>query len=109
MSFWKAYLEHRPWEMRRCLHMVREEPGRTLGVVQELTFKNIQEGMILTHGNGLLGDSSFEQTDDFLRAIMDVAWDAGLRPTGFEDHTNELKATRYHLEDMRLLSKVKKS
>ena len=55
----------------------------------------------------MLGDYAHE-TDDFLRAIVDAAWDAGIRPTGFGDHTNELKATRYHLEDMRLLAKVRK-
>lgn len=107
MSRWKAYLESQPWNMRRCLHIVREEQDRKLGVVQELGFESIQEGMIATRGGGILGDSSLEEVDDFLRAIMDVAWDAGIRPTGVEDHTNELKATRFHLEDMRLLAKVR--
>ena len=108
MSLWKAYLEDRPWEMRRCLHVVRmQEPGK-LGVVKELTFETVNEGMVTARENGLLGALSFEETDDFLRAIMDTAWEAGLRPTGFADHTNELKATRFHLEDMRLLAKVRK-
>jgi hypothetical protein len=78
-----------------------------LGVVQELAIESVQEGMVITQGNGILGASSFEEADDFLRAIMDVAWEAGMRPTGFEDHANELKATRFHLEDMRLLAKVR--
>ena len=43
---------------------------------------------------------------DFLQAALDVAWEIGLRPDGYQDHTNELKATRYHLEDMRALAKV---
>lgn len=42
--------------------------------------------------------------DDLLRAFMEIAWDQGLRPSGFEDFENELKATRRHLEDMRALA-----
>ncbi len=47
--------------------------------------------------------------NDLLRLFLNLAWNAGLRPDGFEDHTNELKATRFHLEDMRLLAKVKRA
>ena len=39
-----------------------------------------------------------------LQAIMDCGWKAGLRPSGFEDHHNELKAVRDHLADMRMLA-----
>ncbi len=49
-----------------------------------------------------------DQVEGFLQAAMDAAWELGLRPTGFKDHTNELTAVRYHLEDMRLLAKVRK-
>lgn len=44
----------------------------------------------------------------FLQAMLDAAWELGLRPEGYENHTNELKAVRYHLEDMRTLAKVNK-
>ena len=42
----------------------------------------------------------------FMQAMLDEAWEHGLRPRGFEDHTNELTAVRYHLEDMRKLVKL---
>ncbi len=45
---------------------------------------------------------------DFMQAMLGAAWEMGLRPAGFEDHTNELTAVRYHLEDMRTLAKVNK-
>lgn len=48
-------------------------------------------------------------TDDvrgFLQAALEAAWEIGLRPKGFADSGNELKAVRYHLEDMRALAKV---
>ena len=106
MSLWKAYLETQQWRDRRCLHLRRRDPmGGQVGIVQALTMHSVKEGTLIPESDGVLGDFS-DETDDFLRAIMDVAWSDGLRPTGFADHTNELKAVRYHLEDMRLLSKV---
>ncbi len=48
-----------------------------------------------------------QEVEDFLRAALDAAWELGLRPTGFKDHTNELTAVRYHLEDMRVLTSPK--
>lgn len=39
----------------------------------------------------------------FMQAVLDAAWELGLRPAGFKEHETELKATRYHLEDMRRL------
>ncbi len=108
MSLWKAYLESQQWRDRRCLHLRRRDPmGGQVGIVQPFTTHIIKEGELMPESDGVLGEFS-QETDDFLRAIMDVAWDAGIRPTSFEDHANELKATRYHLEDMRVLSKVVK-
>lgn len=106
MSYWKAYLEDQPWRMRRCLHVVRKDP-ETIAVVQALVMQTVPEGSLIVQNDGVLANYN-DETDDFLRAIMDAAWEVGIRPTGFQDHTNELKATRYHLEDMRLLSKVRK-
>lgn len=40
------------------------------------------------------------------QAVLDEAWRIGMRPKGFADHTNELTAVRYHLEDMRAMAKV---
>lgn len=42
----------------------------------------------------------------FLQAMADLAWEQGIRPSGFKDHTAELGAVRYHLEDMRKIAKV---
>lgn len=40
----------------------------------------------------------------FMQAIMNEAWEHGMRPTGFKDVQNETVAIRYHLEDMRKLA-----
>lgn len=65
--------------------------------------------------NEFIPDTEFFMSDElpgvsvknFLQAMSDAAWEIGIRPKQLEDHTNELKATRYHLEDMRVLAKVK--
>ncbi len=49
-------------------------------------------------------DGLAPSTNDFLQAIMDAGWEQGIRPRKFKDHTNELTAVRYHLEDMRALT-----
>ncbi len=43
---------------------------------------------------------------EFVQAIMDAGWKAGLKPLGYEDASRELTATKFHLEDMRILAKV---
>lgn len=40
----------------------------------------------------------------FVQAVMDAAWEAGLRPSQYRDAIQELGAVRYHLEDMRSLA-----
>lgn len=45
-----------------------------------------------------------ETVKNFLQAMMDQAWEIGLRPKGLKDQTGELAAVRYHLEDMRRLA-----
>lgn len=44
----------------------------------------------------------------FLQAALDLAWEIGLRPAGYDDQVRkgELEAVRDHLEDMRRLAKV---
>jgi len=49
-------------------------------------------------------DFGAETVKNFLQAAMDAAWDIGLRPTQAQNQTDELKAVRYHLEDMRTLA-----
>jgi hypothetical protein len=41
---------------------------------------------------------------DFLQAALDCAWQMGMRPTRWHDETPaEIKATRAHLQDLRVL------
>lgn len=40
---------------------------------------------------------------NFLKAIVEAAWEAGIRPDSMKDRQGEIGAVRYHLEDMRAL------
>lgn len=53
-------------------------------------------------------DSSGDEVLDFIQAIVNLGAELGIVPKG-EDLTNELKATKYHLEDLRELQGLKRN
>lgn len=72
--------------------------GRPKPAVVRLTMEPFDEG-------GLIEEPTFRGQQDevriFIQAIVDGAWDAGIRPSGIENYEHELTATKRHLEDMR--------
>jgi hypothetical protein len=105
---WRAYIEDRPWEATARLHLSRDAgPGR-IEYISGVTIQSVDHNTATPPMAGILGPyARREEVLGFLRAIMDEGWKLGVRPTAFQDHTNELTAVRYHLEDMRKLAKVK--
>lgn len=101
---WKVYVQYEPWRHASALHILREERDATV-FVKNMTMERVD------HGGAIVSDGAIngrpEEIDDFLRAMMNAAWERGLRPDGYENHTNELAAVRFHLDDMRKLAKVK--
>lgn len=51
-----------------------------------------------------LGRDMQDGQNSFLRAALNCAWDLGLRPDGFEDARESMRATNKHLEDMRAIA-----
>ena len=106
---WKAFLEKKPWSGTVNLRLARKRIGHMGGfdVVQPFTFKSYREGDLIPDeeiaiaGMGWADDG---EVHDFLRAIVDLAWSEGIKPTALEDQRNELKAVRDHLADMRSLA-----
>lgn len=108
---WSFYVNDRPWDGSRELYM-RVAPGGLGGrhsfVVGPLTVVTPEPGA--PYDIPTLKESR-EDTEDnlgdvtgFLQAALEAAWDLGMRPRAYADHTSELKAVRYHLEDMRSLA-----
>ena len=45
-----------------------------------------------------------DQAIEFMQAVCNAAYEAGIYPIQLKDKTDELTATKYHLEDMRQLA-----
>lgn len=109
---WRFFVEHKPWDDSSALHIryVGGEYGRERSAVAPLVLVKVEQGV--AHDVPALAETREDVQDGvgdvtgFLQAALDAAWERGLRPTGFKDHTNELTAVRYHLEDMRTLAKL---
>ena len=102
---WRAHVHNMPWQQQAALHIWRVLPGGLVDNVEPLVLKSHDPGTLVREDHGAM-NAPIEEVDEFLRAVMTVGWERGIRPEGFEDHTNELKAVRYHLEDMRKLAEV---
>lgn len=101
---WKADFEEKPWSGERNLRIWRAFPDR-IEVLQPFQFKSYDRHTKVPDDEIALADHyDTDEGQAFLQAILDLAWSHGLRPKSFEDHNNELKAVRYHLEDMRRLA-----
>lgn len=102
---WRFFIDYQPWNDLRRLFIVHRSQGKNARV-RPLTLEVVDPGLLV---DAPTLDGTWESNfgvEGFMQAALDAAWEMGLRPTGFADHTNELKAVRYHLEDMRALAKV---
>ncbi len=103
---WEFYTQWMPEIQGHKLVILHEDAG-TRSFVKTIELEKIgRHGHLISTADQPI---PADEVENFLRAAMDAAWEMGLRPTGFDDHTNELTAVRYHLEDMRLLAKVRKA
>lgn len=75
-------------------------------VVLPIEFQTIETGQQLPYF--IDGPQPYEGGYDFgaefLRAALNCAWDMGLRPDGFNDTRESMKATNAHLQDFRAIA-----
>lgn len=109
---WRAFVDDQPQHGRRDLYIVGPGPTGARSVVQPLELGLVSEGLVTAP----CASETREQQQDgpglvtgLLQAMLDQAWAMGMRPAGYDakDQGAELAAVRYHLEDMRLLAKVR--
>lgn len=107
---WHFFTRYEPWNDGRALfiqgadHTLRRSLVAPLTMVPMGSFERLAEPTLqetMTEVQDGVGSVT-----GFLQAALDAAWEMGLRPKGHADHTNELTAVRYHLEDMRRIAKV---
>lgn len=99
---WKFFIDHQPWAARAAVVIRHETSSGIVSFVKPLTLEAHERLTIIepVKVDALLGLDG----KAFMQAALDDAWEYGLRPKGFADHTNEIKAMRDHLGDMRHLA-----
>jgi len=100
------------WEPRKQVYelLIRQfaGPGK-MSYVTNLEFKSIDTvpGQLLQEVPVL--ELEKEDAEDFMRAFANAAWKMGIKPTEFKEDNSELKAVKYHLEDMREMMELKRN
>ena len=98
-------------QMGETMHLLRDNNG-TLAIAAPMVLTVVEPSGTVRMDAAFIEaglDRAIQgrnEIDDFLQAMMDAAWDRGLRPAGFEG-PQELAATKRHLDDMRMLAGVK--
>lgn len=110
---WKVHLQNlvQFGQMGYRMHIMRQVFPDKTDVVQQIVLKSYHSGEAISEKDFALSDEVFGSHADvrgFLQAMSDAAWEIGIKPKQIEDNSNELKATKFHLEDMRQLAGVKK-
>ena len=101
------FVEQLPWMDEERLYIREDLPDGAFALVEPLVLTRHERSHHGTSmGPTISGWNNIVR--DFLQGALNEAWRIGLRPDGYENATNELKAVRYHLEDMRQLAKVNK-
>lgn len=93
----RAYIS-RDWNGGHRLILVEDRPGARVGVVSDFIHDEYQEGDMFDSCAGI------GRADEMIQAIVDRAWEAGFRPSGFGDVKNETTALREHLADMKSIA-----
>lgn len=101
---WKVHIETIFRERKKEVYIISEDPSGDIRTsVLPFVFKDTKSGPVYEPMEPALKANS-EMVDSMLQAIVDAAWEEGIKPRQIEDLGGELKATKYHLEDMRRMS-----
>lgn len=104
---WKIYTQDllRYGVAGHRMFILRGESNGRFSVVTNMIFETQEEGSFIAEDKATIDDSKHFCPDvrSFLQACADAAWEIDIRPAQIADHSSELKATKYHLEDMRRL------
>lgn len=106
MATFKTHLEYSLGLPGNKLAIMQVDENRTRTFVQPFELKAFPARVAVPDENLFCIRDQFDDgtVANFLQAMMDAAWEMGLRPKGMKDQRDELAAVRYHLEDMRRLA-----
>lgn len=90
----KVFIYETPWRMSKSIFIVKSELGKKYSLINN-EWVEIKEGLDSPQPTLSLEDDLFQQMIDALSETV--------KPTVQAETDAELKATKYHLEDMRTL------
>lgn len=102
---WNAAVVTQDWS-GTALVVSAQRPDGVRVALQPLTFKEFPRGAAYAPALTETREEKLDGVGDvtgFLQAIVNAAWDFGIRPEAMKDRAGELGATKAHLEDMRAL------
>jgi len=109
---WKVYLENLVnfGQLGYRMYVGKKNADGTSDFLFGPSIIHLEANHFIPQEKAFLDDSGPYRVDvrNFLQAMSDTAWEIGIKPKQIEDNSNELKATKYHLEDMRQLAGIKK-
>lgn len=93
----RAYV-FKDWSGGHRFTLVQDKSRGKIDVLTGFTWVEYDEGSMIDQGSGI------GKADEMLQQIVDRAWDAGFRPSGYGDVKNETAALREHLADMKTIA-----
>lgn len=104
----KVYINHDEWQDATNIWIVAEDHRgrRHVAKPMKLEFVEMGDEKIL-HEPSLKINRTFNEDTKFLQALSDALSKTGYKPKDVEENAGELKAAKYHLEDLRKLLKIK--
>jgi hypothetical protein len=100
-------LERGLWKVKAQYDMVNDGHSIVIcreGSQGERELYRFAEPQPIAPGSFIQEDQTIQVDDGFLRAFLDCAWELGLRPTGYSNVHEAMKATDKHLQDMRAIA-----
>lgn len=109
----RVFLDPKPHRRRIDLHVLFEQPGQPNKsfeldalVLREADFgPDPQPAKFVAPGAPIFDPQPYDSgtMQEFLQALVNAAWDAGIRPLGAKESAGEIKRIEKHLADMQRL------
>lgn len=99
---WYTRLTDDDFSRQRGLRIARkdgDDSDNSIAVLESMTFVSFPNYVVLPTMEPPIPDGI-----PFLQAMLNAAWEAGLRPDGYKDIAGQMQAIREHRDDMRTIA-----
>lgn len=104
---WKVLEEYQISSDDFVLRIAVKRPDGGMDVMLPAQFATYAYGQGAPTASWMTGHALGGSTRGLLQAFLDLAWDKGMRPKGYENTSNQLRAVGAHLCDMRAIVATK--